>query len=94
MSNNARESIASSEASMKETINHRLLEIAQVSALETSSLLNRNFDVALHLASILGGTAHGSGSPFSRDQVKRMAFDMLVATPSASSIYAQFDTNG
>lgn len=94
MSNNARESIARSEASMKETINHRLLEIAQVSALETSSLLNRNFDVALHLASILSGTAHGSGTPLSRAQVKQMAFDMLVATPSASSIYAQFDTNG
>ncbi len=94
MSSNAQESIARSEASMKETINHRLLEIAQLSALETSALLNRNFDVALHLASVLSGTAHGSGTPYSRTQVKKMTFDMLVATPSASSIYAQFDSNG
>lgn len=94
MSNNAQESIARSAESMKATIDNRLLEIAQVSALETSSLLNRNFDVALHLASILSGTAHGSGTPYTRVQVKKMTYDMLVATPSASSIYAQFDSNG
>jgi methyl-accepting chemotaxis protein len=86
MSNNAQESIARSAESMKATIDNRLLEIAQVSALETSSLLNRNFDVALHLASILSGTAHGSGTPYTRVQVKKMTYDMLVATPSASSI--------
>lgn len=95
MSNNAQESILRSAESMKSTINNRLLEIAQVSALETSSLLNRNFDVALHLASIMSGTAHGSGTtPYTRAEVKKMAHDILLSTPSASSIYTQFDVNG
>jgi methyl-accepting chemotaxis protein len=94
MSNNAQESIERSAQSMKATIDNRLLEIAHVSALETSSLLNRNFDVAQHLSSMLTGTAHGGGTPYTRAQVKKMTLDILVATPSASSIYAQFDTNG
>src|SRR5690606_9885938 len=95
MSSNAEESISRSSESMKATVNNRLLEIAQISALETSALLNRNFDVALHFASMLSGTAHGSGhSPYTRAEVKKMAHDMLLAIPSASSIYAQFDTNG
>ena len=95
MSNNAIQSIEQSSESMRATIDNRLIEIAKVSAVETSSLLNRNFDVSLHLASIISGTAHGSGtSPLSRAQLKKLALDMIIATPFASSIYAQFDTNG
>lgn len=95
MSSNAEESISRSSESMKATVNNRLLEIAQISALETSALLNRNFDVALHFASMLSGTAHGSGNTsYTRAEVKKMAHDILLAIPSASSIYAQFETDG
>ncbi len=95
MSNNAQESISRSTESMQTTINNRLLESAQVSALETRALLNRNFDVALHLGSMMSGTAHGSGTkPYTRAEVKKIAYDILLATPSASSIYTQFETNG
>lgn len=94
MSNNALHSIEQSAESMKATIDNRLIEIAKVSAIETSALLNRNFDIALHLAAMLSSTANGSDAPgYSRPQIKQFTRDMLIASPSASSIYAQFDPN-
>ncbi len=95
MSQNAATSIAHSSSSMQETIDSRLRDIAQTSALKTSSLLNRNADTALHLASILSSTALGGSAPnYSRAQVKQLTQDVLLASPSASAIYAQFDPNG
>lgn len=95
MSSNANESIEHSSSSMKETINGRLHDIAQATALETSALLNRNFDIALHLAAVLSSTARGATAPsYSRAQIKQLTYDILVASPSASAIYAQFDPNG
>ena len=95
MSQNAASSIEQSASSMQETIDSRLREIAQSSALETSNLLNRNADIALHLAAMLSSTAHGSSAPnYSREQVKQLTRDLLLASPSASAIYAQFDPNG
>ncbi len=95
MSQNAATSIEHSASSMQETIDNRLRDIAQTNALKTSSLLNRNADIALHLASILSSTAIGSSAPnYSRAQVKQLTQDVLLASPSASAIYAQFDPNG
>lgn len=95
MSQNAADSIAHSASSMQETIDSRLRDIAQASALETSSLLNRNADTARHLAALLSSTAIGSSAPnYSRAQVKQLTQDLLLASPSASAIYAQFDANG
>lgn len=95
MSQNAATSIEHSASSMQETIDNRLRDIAQTNALKTSSLLNRNADIALHLASILSSTANGSSAPnYSRAQVKQLTQDVLLASPSASAIYAQFDPNG
>ncbi len=95
MSTSANSSIEHTATSMKETINGRLRDIAQASALETSALLNRNFDIALNLAAVLSSTAIGGDAPgYSRAQVKQLTEDMLLASPSASAIYAQFDPNG
>ncbi|MEN0039448.1 MAG: methyl-accepting chemotaxis protein [Cellvibrio sp.] len=95
MSSNASESIEHSASSMQETINGRLHDIAQATALETSALLNRNFDITVHLAAVLSSTAKGAAAPnYSRAQIKQMTYDILLASPSASAIYAQFDPNG
>lgn len=95
MTKSASASIERSTESMQETINGRLRDIAQTSALETSALLNRNFDIAVHLAAILSSTAKGGEAPgYSRAQVKQLTHDMLLASPFASAIYAQFDPNG
>lgn len=95
MSQNAASSIEQSASSMQETIDSRLREIAQSSALETSSLLNRNADIAVHLAALLSSTAQGASAPnYSRAQVKQLTQDLLLASPSASAIYAQFEPNG
>ena len=94
MSTNASNSIEHTATSMKDTINGRLRDIAQASALETSALLNRNFDTAIHLAAMLSSTAKGGEAPgYSRTQVKQLTHDLLIASPSASAIYAQFDPN-
>lgn len=95
MSTNASSSIEHTATSMKDTINGRLRDIAQASALETSVLLNRSADISQHLAAILSSTAVGASAPnYSRAQVKQLTYDLLLASPSISAIYAQFDPNG
>lgn len=95
MSDSAKTSIEQSASSMQETIDGRLRDIAQASALETSVLLNRSADISQHLAAILSSTAVGANAPnYSRAQVKQLTYDLLLASPSISAIYAQFDPNG
>lgn len=95
MSDNSATSIEHSASSMQETIDSRLRDIAQTSALETSSLLNRNADIAQHLAALLNSTAQGANAPsYSRAQIKQLTQDLLMASPSASAIYTQFEPNG
>lgn len=95
MSTNAQTSINHSATSMQETIDGRLRDIAQASALETSMMLNRSADVSLYLAGILSSTAIGAEAPnYSRSQIKQLSYDLLLASPSISAIYAQFDPNG
>lgn len=95
MSKSAETAIEHSASSMQETIDGRLRDIAHASALETSVLLNRSADVSQQLAAILSSTAVGAGAPnYSRAQVKQLTYDMLLASPSISAIYAQFDPNG
>jgi methyl-accepting chemotaxis protein len=95
MTSNANTSVANASNSMQDTIKHRLNDIAKASALETSGLLNRSFDISTSLASILSNTAQGSGNPvYSRPQVKQLVKDMLTASSGISSLYAQTEING
>ncbi len=72
-----------------------LTEAAQRTALETSSVLDRNFDTAKNFAALLSGTALGSGqTPYSREQVKAMAAHILASNTGISSLYSQFEPNG
>ncbi len=94
MSANAVSAISQSANSMEETIDARLRDIAKASALETSNLLNRNADVARMLAAILSSSATGGSAPnYTRAQIKQFTYDLLLASPTASAIYAQFDPN-
>jgi methyl-accepting chemotaxis protein len=72
-----------------------LTEAAQRTALETAAVLDRNFDTAKNFASVLSGSALGSGqTPYSRDQVKAMASHILGSNTGISSLYGQFEPNG
>ena len=95
MSTNAQTSINHSAVSMQETIDGRLRDIAQASALETSMMLNRSADLSQYLADMLSSTAVGAKAPnYSRAQIKQLSYDLLLASPSISAIYAQFEPNG
>lgn len=95
MSKSAETAIEHSASSMQETIDGRLRDIAQASALETSVMLNRSADVSQYLAAVLSSTAIDAEAPnYSRSQIKQLSYDLLVAAPSISAIYAQFDHNG
>ncbi len=72
-----------------------LTEAAQRTALETGAVLDRNFDTAKNFASLLSGSALGSGqTPYSREQVKVMAGHILASNPGISSLFGQFEPNG
>ena len=72
-----------------------LTEAAQRTALETSSVLDRNFDTAKNFAAVLSGSALGSGqTPYSREQVKSMAGHILASNTGISSLFGQFEPNG
>lgn len=95
MSSNVDISIKHTSESMQENIKGRLRDIATTSAVETSSLLNRGFDVSLKLAALLSPTATGGSAPaYTRAEIKQMTRDLLLASPIISSLYTQFDTNG
>ena len=81
--------------SLGQTAQTILTAEARVTALETAALLNRNYDVAKNLASLMANTAQGSGqTPYSREQVQALAEHLLQANPGVSSIYTQYEVNG
>lgn len=83
------------DSSMRLTAQTILSDAAQVNALDTSSLLNRNFDVAKNLAGLMSQTALGSGNqPYSREQAKLLTRHLLEVNSAVSSIYTQYDSNG
>ncbi|MDP5134649.1 methyl-accepting chemotaxis protein [Rheinheimera baltica] len=68
---------------------------AEKTALETAALLNRNYDIAKNLASIMANTAIGSGqTPYSREQAQAIAGNILQVNDGISSIYSQYEPNG
>jgi methyl-accepting chemotaxis protein len=72
-----------------------LTDAAKRTALETSAVLDRNFDIAKNFAAILSGSAIGSGqTPYRREQVQAMAGHILASNTGISSLYGQFDANG
>ncbi|SEA56736.1 methyl-accepting chemotaxis protein [Alkalimonas amylolytica] len=83
------------DRSMRATAETILTDAARVNALDTASVMNRNYDVAKNLASLMSNTAVGSGNaPYSREQVQLFARHLLQANPSVSSIYTQYEANG
>ena len=79
---------------MEESTQHRLSDIANSMGLETSSLLNRSFDVATSLAHIMShASTGGDGIPLSRNSVRQITHNMINAQPIVSAIYTQFDKN-
>ncbi|MEE2022954.1 MULTISPECIES: methyl-accepting chemotaxis protein [Alkalimonas] len=83
------------DASMRATAETILTDAARVNALDTASVMNRNYDVAKNLASLMRHSAVGSGNtPYSREQVQLLASHLLLANPSVSSIYTQYEPNG
>lgn len=83
------------DSSMRATAETILTDAARVNALDTASVMNRNFDVAKNLASLMSNTAVGSGNtPYSREQVQLFARHLLQANPAVSSIYTQYEANG
>lgn len=64
-------------------------------ATEVSGYLNQAFDLPRTIAELLAeSSVHAGGEPFSRDQVKSMVKNALVANPKISALYAQFEANG
>ncbi|MEE2000477.1 methyl-accepting chemotaxis protein [Alkalimonas sp. MEB108] len=83
------------DSSMRATAETILTDAARVNALDTASVMNRNFDVAKNLASLMRHSAIGSGNtPYSREQVQLFARHLLQANPAVSSIYTQYEANG
>lgn len=96
-------SMSSSSESAVQNVRHALGQTAQtilttearITALETAALINRNYDIAKNLASLMANTASGSGlKPYSRDEVLLLANHLLQVNKGISSIYAQFEANG
>ncbi|WP_337879652.1 methyl-accepting chemotaxis protein [Rheinheimera sp.] len=81
--------------SMRTLAGQTLTEAAKTTALKTAAVLDRNFDTAKIFAAILSGSALGSGQPpYTREQVKVMAGQILAANSGISSLYGQFEING
>lgn len=81
--------------SMRTLAGQTLTEAAKTTALETAAVLDRNFDTAKIFAAILSGSALGSGQPpYTREQIKVMAGQILAANSGISSLYGQFEING
>lgn len=95
MNSSSQSAVAHIRQSLGETAEDMLLAQARLTALETSALLNRNYDVAKNLASIMANSAHGSGiAPYQREQVQALASHLLHANNGISSIYTQYEPNG
>jgi methyl-accepting chemotaxis protein len=94
MQKEAANTVGDVSKAMEESTQHRLTDIANSMGLETSSLLNRSFDVATSLANIMShASAGGEGTPLSRNSVRQITQNMISAQPIVSAIYTQFDKN-
>lgn len=95
MTGSSRAAVDSITRSLEQTAKTILTTEAELTALETATLLNRNYDVAKNLSSLMANTAVGSGQqPFSREQAMLLAKHLLAINPSISSIYTQYEQNG
>ena len=95
MSSSGESAVNNVRQALGQTAQTILIAEARVTALETAALLNRNYDVAKNLASLMANTADGSGqTPYSREQVQELARHLLQANPRVSSIYTQYEVNG
>lgn len=95
MSSSGESAVNNVRQSLGQTAQTILTAEARVTALETAALLNRNYDVAKNLASLMANTAAGSGqAPYNREQVQALAGHLLQANPGVSSIYTQYEVNG
>lgn len=80
---------------LKEQVTASVNEAALNFANNTEHLLNRSFDIPAGLASIMRNTAVGSdGKPYTREEAKLLSRNLLLAHPSVSSIYNQYEPNG
>lgn len=80
---------------LEEQVTASLNDTALRFAGNTEALLNRSFDIPAGLASIMRHTAVGSeGEPYTRDEAQFLARNLLLAHPSVSSIYNQYEPNG
>ncbi|HEX5792452.1 MAG TPA: methyl-accepting chemotaxis protein, partial [Rheinheimera sp.] len=95
MDSSSQSAVANVRQSLGQTAQAMLSAEARLTALETSALLNRNYDVAKNLASIMANTAHGGAQqPYSREQVQALASHLLQVNPGLSSIFTQYEVNG
>jgi methyl-accepting chemotaxis protein len=92
MQKEAANTVGDVSKAMEESTQSRLAEIANSMGLETSSLLNRSFDVATTLAHIMSNaSAGGKGSPLPRSGIRQLTQNMMAAQPIVSAVYTQFD---
>ena len=95
MNSSSLSAVSNVRQSLGQTAQAMLSAEARLTALETAALLNRNYDVAKNLASIMANTAHGSGlTPYRREQVQALAGHILAANSGISSVYTQYEPNG
>lgn len=95
MSSSSASAVSSVRQSLELTAQTILSAEATLTAQETAALLNRNYDVAKNLASIMANTAAGNGQQsYSREQVQALTGHILQANSGISSIYTQFEPNG
>ena len=95
MNSSSLSAVSNVRQSLGQTAQAMLSAEARLTALETAALLNRNYDVAKNLASIMANTAHGSGlTPYRREQVQALAGHILAANNGISSVYTQYEPNG
>lgn len=95
MQSSSQSAVDNVRQSLGQTAQAMLSAEARLTALETAALLNRNYDVAKNLASIMANTAQGSGlTPYSREQVQALTGHILAANNGISSVYTQYEPNG
>ncbi len=80
---------------MTQSINDRIQENANQSAVEIESYLLNALSVANTLALILTETnTHNGGVPLRREMVKQFNRQFLAVNPNISAIYSHFEANG
>lgn len=80
---------------VEQSANAQLKLRAQDAAEQIAGYLNKAFVVPLSLAeSLKSSSIHEGGVPFSRQHVKALNRDMLIANPNVNALYSQFEPNG